>query len=189
MITGERVVLRPIDEHDTEAVLRWRARPDVVAQLFSERAPTRDEHLAWLARLRERDDREEFVIVERATGRSIGTIGLSAIDRRDGRGEYGILIGEPDARGRGLAAEASRLLLEHAFDVLGLHRVYLHVLADNVRALVLYEALGFQREGLLRDHARKDGRFRDVVVMGLLSHARSRLVVPVSEPGSSPNRR
>src|SRR5882672_1841917 len=105
------------------------------------------------------------MIVERRSGQSVGTIGLSRIDPTHRRAEYGVLIGEPGARGKGLASEASRLLLDYAFRTLGLVRVYLHVFADNAAAVRLYERVGFLREGLLRRHVYKGGRFRDVVAM------------------------
>ena len=165
MIEGERVLLRRMSRDDAEDVVRMRAEPDVQAQLFSERPPTLDEHLRWLAGVQARDDRHEFMIVERTSGRSVGTIGLSHIDRTHRRAEYGILIGEPGARGKGLAAEASRLLLDYAFQILGLIRVYLHVFPDNEAAICLYERVGFAREGVLRRHMSKRGRSRDVVVM------------------------
>ena len=165
MIEGERVLLRRMGREDAEDVVRMRSEPEVQAQLFSKRPPTLDEHLRWLAGVQARDDRHEFMIVERTSGRSVGTIGLSHIERTHRRAEYGILIGEPGARGKGLAAEASRLLLDYAFRVLGLVRVYLHVFHDNEAAIRLYERVGFAREGLLRRHVSKRGRSRDVVVM------------------------
>jgi RimJ/RimL family protein N-acetyltransferase len=106
--------------------------------------------------------------VERASGQSVGTIGLSRIDLVNRRAEYGVLIGEPGARGKGLAAEASRLLLAYAFETLGLRRVYLHVLARNADALRLYRRVGFQPEGVLRQHVRKGDDFLDVAVMAAL---------------------
>lgn len=165
MIEGERVQLRRMGPPDAADVVRLRSDPDVQAQLFSERPPTVAEHLRWLADVDARGDRHEFMIVERTSGRSVGTIGLSGIDPTHRRAEYGVLIGEPDARGKGLASEASRLLLDHAFQTLGLGRVYLHVFSDNEAAVRLYERVGFLREGLLRRHVYKGGRFRDVVVM------------------------
>jgi RimJ/RimL family protein N-acetyltransferase len=99
---------------DAADVVRMRAEPEVEAQLFSQRPPTIDEHLRWLADVDVRGDRHEFMIVERTSGRSVGTIGLSRIEPLHRRAEYGVLIGEPGARGKGLASEASRLLLDYA---------------------------------------------------------------------------
>jgi UDP-4-amino-4,6-dideoxy-N-acetyl-beta-L-altrosamine N-acetyltransferase len=168
VIEGERVLLRRMSREDAEDVVRMRAEPEVQAQLFSERPPTIDEHLRWLAGVEASGDRHEFMIVERTSGRSVGTIGLGHIDRVNRRAEYGVLIGEPDARGKGLAAEASRLLLAYAFGTLGLRRVYLHVLARNEDALRLYRRVGFQLEGVLRQHVRKGDEFLDVAVMAVL---------------------
>lgn len=169
MIEGARVTLRRMTVDDTDTVLRLRSDASVLTQLFSDAPPTREAHLRWLADVEARSDRQEFVIVERESGRAVGTIGLSQIDRRHHRAEYGVLIGEPAARGKGLAAEASRLLLRYAFGELGLHRVFLHVLADNEPALRLYERLGFKTEGCLRQHVSKAGRLRDVIVMAVLA--------------------
>ena len=169
MTGGTRVTLRPMEIADTDDVLRWRSDPEILAQLFADQPPTRAGHLRWLEGIRARGDRQEFVIVEQATGRRIGTIGLSQIDHANRRAEYGILIGEADARGKGFGREASRLILQHAFNELGLHRVYLHVFADNAAAIRLYEHVGLRREGVLRRHAFKRGAFRDVVVMAVLS--------------------
>lgn len=160
--------LRRMQRDDAADVVRMRAEPEVEAQLFSQRPPTIDEHLRWLADVDVRGDRHEFMIVERTSGRSVGTIGLSRIEPLHRRAEYGVLIGEPGARGKGLASEASRLLLDYAFQALGLARVYLHVFADNEAAIRLYERVGFVQEGLLRRHVYKQGRFRDVIVMAVM---------------------
>ena len=91
-----------MDTADTDAVLRWRSSPDILDQMFSEQVPTRQGHLEWLAAIRRHGDRHEFMILESASDRAIGTIGLSKIDRLNRNAEYGILIGEPEARRRGM---------------------------------------------------------------------------------------
>jgi len=168
MIIGDLIQVRPMLLADTDDVIRMRSEASVLSQLFSAAPPTREEHLGWLERIQKQEDRQEFVIVERRTGRTIGTIGLSNIDRRHQRAEFGILIGASDARGKGFALEASQLLLDYAFNKLGLHRIYLFVFPENEAAIQLYQKLGFQQEGLLHQHVFKDDRFRDVVVFALL---------------------
>jgi UDP-4-amino-4,6-dideoxy-N-acetyl-beta-L-altrosamine N-acetyltransferase len=167
MMEGRRVKLRPLSELDTDDVVRWRSAPEILAQMFADEPPTRARHLEWLAGIQARGDRREFVIVESAIDRAIGTVGLG-IDGKNQRAEFGILIGEPDARGKGYAHEAGDLILRHAFDDLKLHRVYLQVFAGNRAAIKLYEALGFSREGTLRQHVLKRGVFQDVLIMAIV---------------------
>ena len=169
-LAGDEVRLRPIASGDADLIVRWRSRTEVATQLFSA-PPTGEEHVRWAKEAFKRGDREEYVICWHQQGdRPVGTIGLSAISSRHRRAEYGILVGEPDARGHGLARAASELMLRRAFRSLGLDRVYLHAFADNAPAIALYQRLGFVREGVLRAHARRDGDVaaHDVVVMGLL---------------------
>jgi RimJ/RimL family protein N-acetyltransferase len=62
------------------------------------------------------------------------------------------MIGDADARGRGLAQAATALLVQYAVAVLGLRHIDLEVFADNRPALAVYEACGFrprERSGAL----------------------------------------
>ena len=60
-------------------------------------------------------------------------------------------------------------LLSHAFNDLNLNRVYSEVFSDNpALANQFYDKLGFQREGLLRQNAYKEGKYIDCVVIGIL---------------------
>jgi N-acetylneuraminate synthase len=135
------VALRPMANEDAPLIVRWRNQPEVAAQLFSEHPPTLEDHQAWFANLQRRSDRLEFVIV--AGDKPVGTIGLSQIDFGARSAEYGILIGEEQFRGRGIAGRASKLLLQFAFEVLDLAHVDLALFRDNEGARRLYEKLGF----------------------------------------------
>ena len=63
---------------------------------------------------------------------------------------------------RGLGSEACKLLLQVAFERLGLHKVYLYVSDLNPRAKRAFEKAGFEQEGLLRDEFFLEGDFHDV---------------------------
>jgi hypothetical protein len=82
--------------------------------------------------------------------------------------EFGLLIGERNRHGKGLAKEALALVAGYAFETLNLHKLYLRVVAFNKRALVLYRAFGFVEEGVQRQQAFLRGRYYDVVLMGLI---------------------
>lgn len=72
-----------------------------------------------------------------------GTVSLKNIDHEKGEAEYAISL-HPDAQGKGAAPVASSGILDIAFRELGLKRVYLNVLADNVRANKFYQKFGFR---------------------------------------------
>jgi RimJ/RimL family protein N-acetyltransferase len=82
--------------------------------------------------------------------------------------ELQIRIGADDARDRGLGTEAVQLLLRCGFEQLDLHRIYLHVFETNERALRLYRRVGFRTEGVLRDGARIEEEWVNVVLMAIL---------------------
>ncbi len=84
----------------------------------------------------------------------LGTISLKNIDLESRSAEYAIAM-RKKAQGYGNAYMASVMLLKKAFSEYKLHRVYLNVLANNNKAIKLYEKIGFSCEGEFRDHIKK----------------------------------
>ncbi len=109
-----------------------------------------------------------MAIHERATDRLLGTCAFSQLDGENGSALYHITIGEKDAWGKGFGTEATRLMVEHAFERLGLHRIALSVFAFNERAIRAYRRAGFVIEGRAREAIRRDGRWWDEVAMSIL---------------------
>ena len=110
-----------------------------------------------------------FDIFERATLRPIGNAALLHIDHQHGTAEYGIFIGERDCWDKGYGTEATRLMLDYGFRVVGLHNIMLRVYSDNPRALRAYQKAGFAEMGRRRE-ARRTGRTRvDVIYMDCLA--------------------
>jgi RimJ/RimL family protein N-acetyltransferase len=109
-----------------------------------------------------------YGIHERGPERLIGLTTFSSLDGDNGSVLFHITIGERDAWGRGLGSEATELMLEHAFERLGLHRVGLSVFSYNLRAIRAYEKAGFRIEGRQREAILRDGRYWDEIQMGVL---------------------
>lgn len=99
--------------------------------------------------------------------RIIGTCTLAGIDRDNGRAEIGFAL-TSERWGEGLASEAVALLLRHAFEELGLHRIEADVDPLNDRSLSLLERIGFRKEGYLRERWRVGGGVQDSILLGLL---------------------
>jgi len=81
----------------------------------------------------------------------LGTISLKAINRVDKNAEYAIAL-RKSVIGTGIASFATKSIIEIAFNELKLNKVYLNVLAENVRAIRFYEKFGFKYEGEFKDH-------------------------------------
>lgn len=99
----------------------------------------------------------------------IGQIVLSSISAVHRSCEFSIRIGQEINRGRGVGASAIKLMLRHAWNDLGLHRVSLTVLETNYRAIRACERAGFVKEGVLRDAAFIDDLWVNLMVMSVLS--------------------
>lgn len=110
-----------------------------------------------------------YAIVEMPGWRLIGFTTFSSLDGDNGSVMFHITIGERDSWGRGLGTEATELMLAHAFERLGLHRVGLSVFSYNLRAIRAYEKAGFKTEGRQREALLRDGRYWDEVQMGILA--------------------
>ena len=104
---------------------------------------------AWFERTRCADDRIDAVID--VSGESVGLIGLLNIDQKNKKAEYYICIGEPAHKHKGVAFQASCLLLKYAFFSLKMNRIYLYTEPENQDARHLFETLGFRLEGCLRE--------------------------------------
>lgn len=103
-----------------------------------------------------------------ADGVPVGTIGLLSIDRKNSKAEYYIAMGEVDYKGKGVAKEASRLILEYGFEKLDLNRIYLFTEIENVAAQKLFERVGFVREGVIRQDILSHGKYADRIAYGFL---------------------
>lgn len=168
-LDGQLVVLRHHLPEDLAAASRWYRDPEISrltryqSEPMSEPEIERFFHSRLLA-----PDALAYAIVEKTSRRLVGFTTFSSLDPDNGSVLFHITIGERDAWGRGLGTEATRLMLGHAFERLGLHRVGLSVFAFNTRAVRAYEKAGFRVEGRLRDAIHRDGRYWDEVQMGAL---------------------
>ena len=171
ILDGNGVCLRPLAEKDIPLLTRWLLDPDVLhwLQLSEDPAELRTEEA-----VRERFERmqadpfTETWRIDTVEGRPVGQIELVEIHPLQRRAEMHLLVGEKDVWGRGYGARAVRRLLGHAFDDLGLRRVFAMADEDNVRVIHLFESCGFGREGLLRRHRLRHGRPVDMAMMGIL---------------------
>jgi RimJ/RimL family protein N-acetyltransferase len=148
---SERVRLRRHVPANRDAFQRWYADPEIANLLRHDLRP-----------LNEKQSRSYFdtivlplsasghcfAIHDVATDQLIGTTALTETDDHDPHAMlFRIVIGEKSFWDKGMGTEATRLVVEEAFEVLGLDEVRLEVFAHNPRAITVYERVGFVRTG------------------------------------------
>ena len=109
-----------------------------------------------------------FAVHEQGTDTFVGTAKLGPIQWIQRCAEFGRMIGEPLARGKGYGTEIIELLLQYAFQTLNLNKVTAGSLANNVAALKSQENCGLVVEGRIRQAWFKDGEWVDTVRVGIL---------------------
>lgn len=99
----------------------------------------------------------------------IGNIKIDPINHKNLYGEYGILIGDKDAWGKGYGKEASIEVINFCFKKLLLRKINLGLVAENKKALNMYKSLGFVEEGRYKNHTLLDDKYTDVIRMALFN--------------------
>ncbi|WP_162623075.1 GNAT family N-acetyltransferase [Billgrantia lactosivorans] len=165
---GCSIYLRPVEHDDSVHRVAWLNDPEINRTLDFElpvgEAMTRE----WIRRVSADGTRRDMTVCDLTSRQPIGWGGLLAIDWRHRKAESYLGIGDKHYWGTGVAGQVRLLLLELAFDVMGLNRVYSTVWVENLAMQRLNERAGLRREGVLRAHKYAHGQYRDYVVYGIL---------------------
>lgn len=161
---GETVDLHPIEEDDVEFLQRLINNPEVRRSLASYAPMNRLQEGKWIESLGD----ERIRLLPCVDGEPVGSVGLDAPNEVWGTTELGYMIA-PEYWGNGYATEAAELLCGYAFEERRLNKVYADVYATNPASARVLEKIGFEQEGLFRQHAFVDGEHADVQRYGLLA--------------------
>lgn len=123
---------------------------------------------AWLRTRQDHHDRADWAIIRGHDGAFLGEAVINDFDPDNESANYRLWLAGPDVFGRGYGTEVTRLVIDYAFDQVGLHRLSLDVLDHNHRARRVYEKCGFTLEGRLRNALLWQGSRHDLLIMGVL---------------------
>lgn len=172
VLTTPRLVLRPFEPHDAEAIRLLAGDIDVARNTADIPHPyTLADAESWIASqpsaLERRAAVTYAVTLESAL---IGAVGLM-LELSHDRAELGYWIGRP-FWGQGFATEAAAAVVDWAFDALRLHRIHARHFRSNPPSGRVLRKLGMRHEGTLREHRRKWGEYMDMECYGLLREDR-----------------
>jgi RimJ/RimL family protein N-acetyltransferase len=169
-VIGRRVALGPMTRALIPRLYRWLNDLETTRALGDIAPPmTLEQVAAWYERSVASPDIAGFTVYDAATWEAVGTTALLDIDYRNRSAEFGIIIGEPSARGQGIGTEVTSLMADYAFTALGLHSLWLTTYTFNVAGLRAYEKAGFREIGRRRECFRHAGRAWDKVYMDCLA--------------------
>jgi len=169
-LVGHRIALRALRPADVKGpYLHWLNDADVCRGNLHHVYPYSVE--AAMAYVRTSSETQQHLILAitlRKDGRHIGNIALQNINAISRSAEFGILIGDKKVWGKGFGREAGRLLCNHGFSSLNLHRIACGTFEDNAAMRSLALSLGMKEEGRRRQAVFKQGRYVDMIEYGVL---------------------
>lgn len=164
-ILGERIYLRQLNEADaSQNYCNWLNDPEVNKYL-----ETRQSTIQALRKYikKQLDNPNSFFvgIFDKENDKHIGNIKLEPIDWKKKKAIFGILIGDKNYWGRGIGTEAVKLIVDYAFQTLGIDEVELGVISENKRAIRTYEKADFKVIEVKEKAVNHDGVLYDYVIM------------------------
>lgn len=169
MIRGIKTVCRPIESKDQGFIHRLNEDPVVRANVVGWDFPgSLTNQVRWFEGAVSSSTHRW--IVEDLEANALGLAGLWDVDWHNRNALMGIKLGGDDPqRGRGLGSDAIMAVMAFAFYDVGLERLYATILESNYPSLKAYtQRCGWQIEGTSRDHVWRDGRFVNLIQVGIL---------------------
>ena len=166
----ERLTLRGMRVSDAPDMFEYACRPSVTEYLTWEPHASVEETRQYLTYVGQRyrtGDFYDWSVVDKASGRMIGTCGFTSFNCPADSAEIGYVL-SPVYQGRGLGTEAVRRVLRFGFEELNLHRIEAHFIEGNAASRRLMERVGMTFEGFAREAMKIKGKYRTIGTCAIL---------------------
>jgi len=164
-----RVYLRILELKDVDRVYQWQNDQELYQSLIgSHHFVSRATVSEWLEKKSAFSNTEiNLAICLKNNSEHIGNIYVREIDWINRNATIGLLIGDANHRGKGYGKEAVSLVVEYVFTTMGLNRIYGYLYEHNKASFKTFQAVGFVEEGKLRKHVFQNGKFHDILFVGV----------------------
>jgi len=164
----DRLLIRLLERRDLEEARRLHNDDNTLLNLTDVSHVSEPQQEAWFQALSTSRTSCRYVARLRSDDTFVGIFRIDRFDRTNRNAYVGADV-VTALRKQGFANEMFRYVLAYLFDQCGLHRVALATMETNSDALKLYRRLGFTEEGRERQAIFRNGRFQDLIIMGLLA--------------------
>ena len=167
VLENNRLILKPLNKtYVSNDYVNWMNDPNVIKYLSSGGDYTLQKLSEFLEDVEE-NPKYFWAIILKESNRHIGNIKIDPINYKKQYGVYGIMIGDKNYWGMGIAREASLLVIDFCFNKLNLKNISLVFNKANVSALKLYEKIGFIQEVNSYENKNKKQEFDNNIRMNI----------------------
>lgn len=171
MIRGKKVYLTAIEENELEQLRHWRNLPEYRKHFREYREISTTMQKKWFETIVNGDNSTiMFSIHDIVTKELLGCCGLCYINWVHRYSDLSLYIGKDECYidDEGIARESCDLLFQYAFGELGLNKIWTELYEFDTKKITLYQNMGFQQDGLLREQYFYDGKWWNSYILSLL---------------------
>ena len=161
-----RTKLDIIRRTDLPLLNKWRNSPEINKWTRQNTLINMESHEAWFNKMT-MDQTMRMFLIRAESNEAIGVCGLTSIDLINQHAEFSLYIG-PEHHGHGYGKDSLRLLCTHGFNAFPLRTIWGETFEGN-KAALMFESLGFKRDGVRRDFYYRDGKFIDSIMYSIKS--------------------
>lgn len=165
----QRLTLRKILPRDEKDMYEYSRDPETSKYLLWEPHSSRDytrAHIRYLQNAYRRATFFDWGLIEKKSGKMIGTCGFTEIYEREKRAEVGYVIA-PDFHRQGFAPEALERVMEYGFLTLGLNKLSGRFMEDNDASRKILERFGFTDDTTKKESVMKRGKKQRILTYSL----------------------
>jgi UDP-4-amino-4,6-dideoxy-N-acetyl-beta-L-altrosamine N-acetyltransferase len=155
-----------LKEEHLEQVRLWRMKPEVSEYMYTSPDISSEEQKQWYRDIKNDQTKKHWII--EVDGEWVGLVNLYNIDLINKRAYWAYYLGETSVKGKGIGTQVELNILQYVFDKMGLNKLCCEIFTSNEKVIKLHEKFGSNIEGTLRNHIYKDGKFHDIVTMGMM---------------------
>ena len=148
-----------VTEEHIELIYKWRNQPTIRSVMYDSEPINWDKHVAWFNSISKNDMKYAKILIYDQVPYGMGNISIK--DKKNAIGEWGFYIGEQNAP-KGMGTVLAYKMLEFIFEDLNIRKLCAEVLDYNEKSIKFHEKVGFQKEGILREHVYKNDCYCDI---------------------------
>ncbi len=170
-IKTQNYIIRPFKKEDALLWQSWDIDPEIQSHMPEPENESQDisQQYEYIEEC-EKDEEGYYWSVETNDGVTIGTVSLFEINSHHKNANVGIVIGDKNYWGKGVATEVLQTLSSYAFEYLDVVRISAEVEANNISMQKVFEKVGFVQDGVFKKARVKEGKRIDVLHFGIVKN-------------------